>query len=79
MGGGAVQSEAGPALREFAREFGIPAVTTLMGIGVIDTYDPLSLRTCPPVATRTPSSSASLAFETTPSHDTWQCQGIATP
>ena len=44
VGGGAVQSEAGPALREFAREFGIPAVTTLMGIGVVDTYDPLSLR-----------------------------------
>ena len=32
------------ALREFALEFGIPVVTTLMGIGAFDTTHPLSMR-----------------------------------
>jgi acetolactate synthase-1/2/3 large subunit len=31
-------------LTEFAQTFGIPVVTTLMGIGAIDTTDPLSMR-----------------------------------
>jgi len=44
VGGGVVQGEASAPLREFAREFGIPVVTTLMGIGAVDTYEPLSLR-----------------------------------
>jgi acetolactate synthase-1/2/3 large subunit len=43
-GGGVVNGSAAYALREFAREFGIPVVTTLMGIGAIDTRDPLSMR-----------------------------------
>ena len=32
------------ALREFADAFGIPVVTTLMGIGAFDTTHPLSMR-----------------------------------
>ena len=43
-GGGVVNGSAAYALREFARELGIPVVTTLMGIGAIDTRDPLSMR-----------------------------------
>jgi acetolactate synthase-1/2/3 large subunit len=43
-GGGVVNGSAAYALREFARELGIPVVTTLMGIGAIDTQDPLSMR-----------------------------------
>ena len=31
-------------LREFAEEFQIPVVTTLMGIGAVDTTHPLSMR-----------------------------------
>jgi acetolactate synthase-1/2/3 large subunit len=42
-GGGVVNSESAAQLREFSREFGIPVVTTLMGIGVCDTTDALSL------------------------------------
>jgi acetolactate synthase-1/2/3 large subunit len=42
-GGGVIHGNAAPALREFARAFGIPAVTTLMGIGSTDTTEPLSL------------------------------------
>ena len=43
-GGGVVAGEAAGALREFSESFGIPVVTTLMGIGAVDTYTPLSMR-----------------------------------
>jgi len=43
-GGGVINAEASEALTELARTFDIPIVTTLMGIGAIDTKDPLSLR-----------------------------------
>ncbi len=43
-GGGVVNANAAHALREFAKEFQIPVVTTLMGIGVMDTKNPLSMR-----------------------------------
>jgi acetolactate synthase-1/2/3 large subunit len=43
-GGGVINGSAAHGLREFAREFQIPAVTTLMGIGAIDTTHPLSMR-----------------------------------
>jgi acetolactate synthase-1/2/3 large subunit len=43
-GGGVVNGNAAEALREFALEFRIPVVTTLMGIGAIDTRHELSLR-----------------------------------
>ena len=43
-GGGVVHAEASQTLREFAAEFGIPVVTTLMGIGAVNTYEPLSMR-----------------------------------
>jgi acetolactate synthase-1/2/3 large subunit len=42
-GGGVVNGAASRELREFARAFNIPVVTTLMGIGAIDTTDPLSM------------------------------------
>ncbi|HEX7916904.1 biosynthetic-type acetolactate synthase large subunit [Rudaea sp.] len=42
-GGGVIAAEAAQALREFAGAFGIPVVTTLMGIGAADTTQPLSL------------------------------------
>jgi len=42
-GGGVIASGASEALREFADTFKIPVVTTLMGIGSVDTTDPLSL------------------------------------
>jgi len=42
-GGGVINAEASAALREFAEAFGIPAVTTLMGIGAVDTTSPLSM------------------------------------
>ena len=42
-GGGVVASGAAPALRAFSRAFGLPAVTSLMGLGVMDTRDPLAL------------------------------------
>ena len=42
-GGGVIHSEAAAELRAFAHEFGIPVVTTLMGIGTYDTTEPLSL------------------------------------
>jgi acetolactate synthase-1/2/3 large subunit len=44
VGGGAVQGEATREVREFSEAFGIPVVTTLMGIGAVDTYGALSLR-----------------------------------
>ncbi|MCP5327146.1 MAG: biosynthetic-type acetolactate synthase large subunit [Sinobacteraceae bacterium] len=43
-GGGVVNSGAATALTEFASEFGIPVVTTLMGIGAIDTTHRLAMR-----------------------------------
>ncbi len=43
-GGGVINGSAAHGLREFAREFDIPVVTTLMGIGAIDTTSPLSMR-----------------------------------
>jgi acetolactate synthase I/II/III large subunit len=43
-GGGVIHAGATRVLREFAAELGIPVVTTLMGIGAIDTQEALSLR-----------------------------------
>jgi acetolactate synthase-1/2/3 large subunit len=43
-GGGVIHSNAAAALREFAHAFRIPAVTTLMGIGSIDTTEAHSLQ-----------------------------------
>jgi len=43
-GGGVINGNAAEELRAFARRFGIPVVTTLMGIGGMDTTDELSLR-----------------------------------
>jgi acetolactate synthase-1/2/3 large subunit len=43
-GGGVVNGNASAELREFARAFDIPVVTTLMGIGAVDTTDALSMR-----------------------------------
>jgi len=42
-GGGVIHSDAAPELRAFAKTFGIPVVTTLMGIGAMDTTDELCL------------------------------------
>jgi acetolactate synthase I/II/III large subunit len=43
-GGGVINAGAADALTEFAASFGVPVVTTLMGIGSIDTLHPLSMR-----------------------------------
>jgi acetolactate synthase-1/2/3 large subunit len=43
-GGGVINGGAAQALRAFSAEFRIPVVTTLMGIGAVDTTDPLSMR-----------------------------------
>ncbi len=43
-GGGVVAGGACNGLREFSETFGIPVVTTLMGIGAVDTYGPLCMR-----------------------------------
>ncbi len=43
-GGGVINGEAAASLRQFSAEFQIPVVTTLMGIGAINTTDPLSMR-----------------------------------
>ncbi|MEP6547985.1 MAG: biosynthetic-type acetolactate synthase large subunit [Gammaproteobacteria bacterium] len=43
-GGGVINGSAAHALREFAKELQVPVVTTLMGIGAIDTTHPLSMR-----------------------------------
>ncbi|MDE2349219.1 MAG: biosynthetic-type acetolactate synthase large subunit [Gammaproteobacteria bacterium] len=43
-GGGVINGEAAPQLRRFAAELQIPIVTTLMGIGAVDTTDRLSMR-----------------------------------
>jgi acetolactate synthase-1/2/3 large subunit len=42
-GGGVIHSDGAEELRAFAHEFGIPVVTTLMGIGTYDTTEPLAL------------------------------------
>jgi len=42
-GGGVINGEAIEELRRFSSRFGIPVTTTLMGIGSVDTKDPLSL------------------------------------
>ncbi|MEQ8205522.1 MAG: thiamine pyrophosphate-binding protein, partial [Woeseia sp.] len=42
-GGGVINANASAAMRDLASEFGIPVVTTLMGIGASDTKHPLSL------------------------------------
>ena len=42
-GGGVILSEASAELRKFAKKFKIPVVTTLMGIGAMDTTDDLCL------------------------------------
>ncbi len=42
-GGGVINGDAAPELRAFAQRFGIPVVTTLMGIGAVDTTSDLSL------------------------------------
>jgi acetolactate synthase I/II/III large subunit len=43
-GGGVISANAAGALREFSATFGIPVVTTLMGIGAVDTTQALSMR-----------------------------------
>jgi acetolactate synthase I/II/III large subunit len=43
-GGGVINAGASQPLRELAGEFQIPVVTTLMGIGAVDTTHPLSMR-----------------------------------
>jgi acetolactate synthase-1/2/3 large subunit len=42
-GGGVINSGASEELRAFARTLRIPTITTLMGIGAMDTADDLSL------------------------------------
>jgi acetolactate synthase-1/2/3 large subunit len=42
-GGGVINANAARQMRDLAQAFGIPVVTTLMGIGAFDTTDPLSL------------------------------------
>jgi acetolactate synthase-1/2/3 large subunit len=42
-GGGVVNGAAAQALREFAHEFQVPVVTTLMALGAMDTTDKLSM------------------------------------
>ena len=42
-GGGVISSEASQAMRAFADAYGIPVVTTLMGLGSYDTTQPRSL------------------------------------
>jgi acetolactate synthase I/II/III large subunit len=43
-GGGVINAGASQSLRELAGELQIPVVTTLMGIGAVDTTHPLSMR-----------------------------------
>lgn len=42
-GGGVIMGEAAKELRAFTKKFKLPAVTTLMGIGSVDTTDELSM------------------------------------
>jgi acetolactate synthase-1/2/3 large subunit len=43
-GGGVINGSAADVLREFSKELQIPVVTTLMGIGAVDTTDSLAMR-----------------------------------
>jgi len=43
VGGGVINSGAAEELRQFSSAFGIPVTTTLMGLGAMNTADPLSL------------------------------------
>ena len=43
-GGGVINAGAAAALSELAHQLGVPVVTTLMGIGAVDTTDELSMR-----------------------------------
>ncbi|WP_217351408.1 biosynthetic-type acetolactate synthase large subunit [Aquisalimonas sp. 2447] len=43
VGGGVINGNAADELREFARTYNIPVVSTLMGLGAMDTTDDLSL------------------------------------
>jgi acetolactate synthase-1/2/3 large subunit len=43
-GGGVINGNAATALTEFATTYGVPVVTTLMGIGSLDTTHPLAMR-----------------------------------
>ena len=43
VGGGAIHGEGSEALTRFAREYGIPSVSTVMGLGAIDSTDDLHL------------------------------------
>ncbi|HKJ94968.1 MAG TPA: biosynthetic-type acetolactate synthase large subunit [Gammaproteobacteria bacterium] len=43
VGGGVINSNADQVLSEFAHTFNVPVVTTVMGLGAIDTKDDLSL------------------------------------
>lgn len=43
-GGGVINGEAAAAMREFIDEFQVPAVTTLMALGAMDTTQSLSMR-----------------------------------
>jgi len=43
VGGGVINGHATAELRRFSSRFGIPVTTTLMGIGAVDTKEPLSL------------------------------------
>jgi acetolactate synthase-1/2/3 large subunit len=43
VGGGIINSGAAEELRKFSTAFGIPVTTTLMGLGAMDSADPLSL------------------------------------
>ncbi len=43
-GGGVINGSAAHALRDFSKEFQVPVVTTLMGIGAVDTTHALSMR-----------------------------------
>jgi acetolactate synthase I/II/III large subunit len=42
-GGGVVRSDGAAALRDFSLEYGVPVVSTLMGLGSFDTTHPLSM------------------------------------
>lgn len=43
VGGGVINANASDALRAFVERFGVPVVTTLMGIGAMDTDHPLCM------------------------------------
>ncbi|MBW7930932.1 MAG: biosynthetic-type acetolactate synthase large subunit [Gammaproteobacteria bacterium] len=43
-GGGVINANAAAALRRFTQRFGLPVTTTLMGIGAVDTTEPLSMQ-----------------------------------